>query len=485
MALNRTTANRMTAKSRLARFVVICLIAATVACTSGSNTDTSRQPNTTGETTASTASTPTPPTDAPTTTQAVLGGINGTSLEKQFAPAVARIYSRDCHGGLSTGSAFAIDKETFVTNWHVVADDDQDPESAVDPRPWVFTYKRQWRRGSVVGAVSSPDVAVIRLDPDEPEVDSWLSWADRDARDGEFMAAMGYPGVKDYEFQLTVASVAESSDETRGIPSFRINKELSARTGGGNSGGPVLDKAGKVTGVLTWGLYDLRSWFVQDMSVVRDQVEQLLTTTPDVPVGCDADGPERYPLTYVVKLGTFSNMDDYTERLEVVDPVSPQGARIIRANTEDESWFGFLLSKYPFVMLGGPFDTKEKAHAARKTYQAAIDSAGQKDTFSIGVIPLNHFPSDDAEPIERCSDTAIASATVTGVNSQDKLKFRKGPSLDEEVITELDNGELVQVIDGEVIESGGFEWIYVAPLKLDGDECGWVARKYTTYVPDE
>ncbi|MCB1256621.1 MAG: trypsin-like peptidase domain-containing protein [Microthrixaceae bacterium] len=429
-------------------------------------------------------------TDAPEPKSTVLGGINGSLLEHEYGKGVAMILTRDCHGGLATGSGFAIDKRKIVTNWHVVADDNSDPDSTIDPRPWILTYDRGWRRGSVLGSTPSPDTAVIQLDPDEPDMNQTLEWADDEVKDGDFVASMGYPGLERLEFQLTVAKVTDShttnasAEGAEPVPSFKMDKVLSARTGPGNSGGPIVKADGRVVGVLTWGRFDLRTWFGSDGPEVRSAVNAIDKSPERASVACDADSKQRFPLTYVVKLGTFPNVDEYMERLEVVEDAGPDGAQVIWANTANsDEWDGFLLSNYPYVMLAGPFDSREKAYEARDLYQHAVDNAGQKDKFSVGVVPRLQFAESQAETNDapkQCAEFRKGTVQVAGVTPSDPLKFRDQPTTKGSVLDNLYNEEVLQLTTDDPVEADGFTWIRVAPAKDNGTICGWVAKKYTT-----
>ena len=234
--------------------------------------------------------------DAVVVDEEPLGGINGSALEQQHGRAVALVLTRSCDGmGYGQGSAFAVGPRTLVTNWHVVAEDSDSADSAIDPRPWILTYNRRWARGTVVGATSTPDIAVIQIDDAEPEMAETLGWSDGDIGEGEHLAILGYPGLESGDFNLAVGKSAESDGQTDGIPSFRIDRLLSARTGPGNSGGPVLTADGSVAGVHTWGRMSRSTWFAQDATVAREAAESILDDPRPVPTACD--GRQYRPLS--------------------------------------------------------------------------------------------------------------------------------------------------------------------------------------------
>lgn len=423
-------------------------------------------------------------TTIPTTTGAPegapLGGINGSALEHVYGPAVGLVLSRGCDGiGFGNGTGFAIGPRTLVTNWHVVAEDNYDDDSAIDPRPWIMTYNRRWVRGTVIGATPAPDIAVIQLDESEPDMRATVEWSDTDVSDDQHVAVLGYPSLESGEFNLAVGTSVEVDGQTYGIPSFRMERELSARTGPGNSGGPVMTADGKVAGVLTWAQRSWSTWYAQDVGVVREEVESMLADPGPVPTDCEADSPDRSPLGYTVRLGTFADSAEAAERFEVVDGVRDDATVISVASDE---WVPFLLSDYPIVMMAGPFQDRATAEAAVEDYQAAVDAAGQVDTFSVGVMPTSAFPDPGSEPVEdtSCGDLSSSWVNVTGVTPADPLKLRAEPSTSAEILAELNEGEPLVLITDPPAEGDGLEWLHVQYDGDDGPLCGWVARNYTT-----
>ncbi len=140
-----------------------------------------------------------------------------------------------------------------------------------------MTYRRGWRRGTVIGATSSPDVAVVRLDEDASELDRSVQWAERGPDAGQILAILGFPGIEGGEFNLIVGTADAVDETTEGVPSFEVVRALSGRTGPGNSGGPIVDASGDVVGVHTWGTFDRSHWFGQDGDTVRSTVNDIFS----------------------------------------------------------------------------------------------------------------------------------------------------------------------------------------------------------------
>lgn len=465
--------------SVLATGIAIALVGL-AACSSDEPTDSAAGDSDTPPSTSVTArdDTSAPPVTGPTstTTPPPLGGINATALESSYGPGVVMVISRPCDGqGYSQGTGFAIDDRHIITNWHVVAQDyDAKERSPIDPHPWIMTYRRGWRRGTVIGARTNPDVAVIELDEGEPDMKTHLTWAKTPPKPGQFLAILGFPGLESGEFNLVVGKAEDVDGTTHDVDSFAITRELSGRTGPGNSGGPIVDADGGVVGVHTWGAFDRSHWFGEDGEVVKATAERI-RSAPEAPqTECPADGPGRWELSWVVRLGTFSNADESAARRELLSPATPEGSEIAELSSND--WVPFLLSDYPFVLLGGPFASKAAADDAVGAYQAQIDASDQSDRFSAAVFPRSAFSTEATDPPDECLQTSAELVVVHGVTPADPLKLREGPSLDADVVGELLNGDNLITSTDDPVVADDITWIPVSTLD---NVCGWVARQYT------
>jgi S1-C subfamily serine protease len=149
--------------------------------------------------------------------------------------------SRD--DGVATGTGFAIDESGHIlTNDHIVA------------RGRVVTVQTARRaariRARVVGRDPSTDLALLRVDPREaPELAPLQLGDSGDLRVGDTAVAIGNP----YGLQDTVTvGVVSATDRTIDAPNgFPIDGavQTDAAINSGNSGGPLLDAAGRVIGI--------------------------------------------------------------------------------------------------------------------------------------------------------------------------------------------------------------------------------------------
>ena len=155
------------------------------------------------------------------------------SFTRKATQITVRIRNLTCEG-VATGSGFAIDQHTLVTNRHVVAGAERLEVDTADGT----TLKVSTARVGVLG-----DVAFVTVDGILP-VSANLSGK---AAQGADIAAVGYP----LGGPLTI---------TQGVVIDRIGGfdfnvpgdilRISAEVQPGNSGGPLLDRSGHVAGVV-------------------------------------------------------------------------------------------------------------------------------------------------------------------------------------------------------------------------------------------
>lgn len=144
-----------------------------------------------------------------------------------------RVRNLSCQG-VSTGSGWALNGSTLVTNRHVVAGADQLEVEAGDGR----SYTVRAAQAGVLGDIAFVEVAETL--PVVADVDDTVG-------PGDEVAAVGYPGGG--PFTITRGVVVDAVDGTAfGVPDQVLR--VTARVQPGNSGGPLLDSRGRVVGVV-------------------------------------------------------------------------------------------------------------------------------------------------------------------------------------------------------------------------------------------
>lgn len=171
--------------------------------------------------------------------------------------------------GLSTGTGFAIDANTLVTNRHVV-ENSREIE--------VTTYDGRTIDVTATSVTTVADLAIVTTAETIAAVSSVLAQAD--AVEGDAITVVGYPrGGK-----LTTVSgvvIGEASDPL-GSSLGRV-VATTAPVEPGSSGSPALNEAGEVVGVI-YAKNDSDQSFMVPVSMLRSLLEQdgLLAPQPQV-----------------------------------------------------------------------------------------------------------------------------------------------------------------------------------------------------------
>ncbi len=179
-----------------------------------------------------------------------------------------RIRNVGC-GALTTGSGFAIDATTLITNRHVVAD-------AASLQ--VSTYDGHDVTVSASSTAAIADLALVRTETDLP---SSPDLADTDPVPGDDVTVVGYPQGG----ALTV-----TSGHVIGATTDPLNANLGevlvtdAPVEPGSSGSAVLDAAGRVVGVVYAKNASGQSYIVP-VSTLRTVLADAGAFTPTTPCG--------------------------------------------------------------------------------------------------------------------------------------------------------------------------------------------------------
>lgn len=144
-----------------------------------------------------------------------------------------RVRNVTCEG-IITGSAFALDRHRLITNRHVVAGAKRIEVNLADGSSLTARVESVASRGDIALVAVAADLPVTNPLGHDPSV-------------GDRVRAVGYPGGG----RLTVTSghvraLLPPSSVPDGVARFMFD----ARVVPGNSGGPVIDDAGKIVGVV-------------------------------------------------------------------------------------------------------------------------------------------------------------------------------------------------------------------------------------------
>jgi S1-C subfamily serine protease len=212
------------------------------------------------------------PLQPPTTT-----GLTAEQFYKRDAPGVVQVTASDpTQGSESLGSGFVIDKAGhIVTNFHVVRG---------AAKIFVSFSGQDQLAGTVVGSDPSTDVAVLKIRAQASALTP-LELGNSDAlRVGDSVYAIGNPFG--YTRTLTSGIVSALQRQIKAPNSLTIDNviQTDASINHGNSGGPLLDAAGRVIGV-TSQIYaensqqgNLGIGFAVPVNTVRNIAAQIIST---------------------------------------------------------------------------------------------------------------------------------------------------------------------------------------------------------------
>ena len=147
------------------------------------------------------------------------------------------------------GTGFVVDKEGYIlTNAHVVDESGQRASSVTV----VFNKggsETQRVPGQLVGVDVGSDVAVIKVDPSKVDLKP-LPLGDSDkVAVGESVVAIGNPLGYDFSITSGIVSATGRSLQAPNGQTIPNGIQTDAAINQGNSGGPLIDNAGKVIGI--------------------------------------------------------------------------------------------------------------------------------------------------------------------------------------------------------------------------------------------
>jgi len=205
------------------------------------------------------------------------GALTAEQIYKRDAPGVVQVTASDpTQGSESLGSGFVIDKAGhIVTNFHVVRD---------ATKVYVSFSGQDQLPATVVGVDPSTDIAVLTIQA-HPSALTPLELGNSDAvRVGDTVYAIGNPFG--YTRTLTSGIVSAVQRRITAPNTLPIDNAIQtdASINHGNSGGPLLDAAGRVIGVASQ-IYAENSQqgnigigFAVPVNTVRNIAAQIIST---------------------------------------------------------------------------------------------------------------------------------------------------------------------------------------------------------------
>jgi len=194
--------------------------------------------------------------DVPEAVRVAIPRLAKDSAERRARRITVRVRNVSCLG-VGIGSGFAIARDVLVTNRHVLAGADTIEVSTWDGRTLSAT-------AAEVGVLGDLGLAYVR--GRLPQVGAYGAPPKR----GDAVTVVGYPGGE--ELTLAPGTVIDLQRGVRyGIEGGRVMR-LTSHVEPGNSGGPVLDRRGKVAGVVY--AYELSTGF--GLAIPVDTLRRLV-----------------------------------------------------------------------------------------------------------------------------------------------------------------------------------------------------------------
>ena len=221
-----------------------------------------------------------------------------------------------------TGSGFVWDKDGhIVTNYHVIHDASGAVIVLADGSSW---------RGRLVGSYPAKDLAVLAIDAPSQLLQPIRIGSSADLAVGQMTLAIGNPFGLDQTLTTGVVSALDREIESTPGRVIRNVIQTDAAVNPGNSGGPLLDSAGRLIGVNSSILSPSGAFAGIGFAIPVDEVNRIVTQLI------------RHGTIVRPSLGITLAPDQLTERLQLegvlvmrVDPEGPAARAGLRPTRRD------------------------------------------------------------------------------------------------------------------------------------------------------
>ena len=332
------------------------------------------------------------PAETPTTvTSAAPGHRAGSAFDPETlyaarAPGVVTIYANLGIDGEAQGSGFVVDEDgVILTNAHVITNA-AEARTNVQGASAVYVEFADGERveAKVVGWDLFSDVGVVRVSPDDHELDPVPLGDSSKVVVGEPVAAIGSPFGKQTSLSVGVVSATGRSIDALTQGGFAVSNaiQIDAPINRGNSGGPLFDGDGRVIGInaqiqSTSGNAE-GVGFAIPIDLARRSLDQLLAT-----------GRVRYAFigvrTQDVTPGIAKAFDLGVDRgalVTNVEPGSPAANAGLRGGTRTEAFNGLDVTLGGDVIVAIGARQVETAEDVSRLVTTEL-LPGQKVTFTV------------------------------------------------------------------------------------------------------
>ncbi len=260
-------------------------------------------------------------------------GFNAARVFRQAAPGVVTVRSIFGDGGslldagAAEGSGFVLNTDgEIVTNAHVVTDGSGANRNEAD-QVFVQFADRNVVAAEILGFDPFYDVALLKVDPADLDLQPLELGEDSDLVVGQPVAAIGSPFSEDQSLSSGIISATDRS--VRSLTQFRIEGAIQtdASINPGNSGGPLLDASARVLGInqqiQTQSGANDGVGFAVPVSAIERSIEQLRE-----------DGEAEYAYIGVSSQSLYPQL---AERLDIDSDFGGLIAQVVPGGPADEA----------------------------------------------------------------------------------------------------------------------------------------------------
>lgn len=261
------------------------------------------------------------------------------------------------------GTGFIISEDGYIlSNGHVVQGDD--PELPMQPAKRITVILHDERKVSarVLGFSMDPDVALLKIEMDEPLVPVELADS-KNVMVGQRCFAVGTPVGLKRTFTSGILSNIRRTDLDTETVVFQTDAAINS----GNSGGPLFDRQGRVLGINTYASRGQNNLgFTIPIHVAMDMVEDLKTRN-------------RFVRTLLPLYFTSELYDELRRALEVDAGIL---ITYVMEGSAAEA-IGMLAGDILIAVDGKPVSARSKAQLLDFEWEMTIRPAGEPVTFTV------------------------------------------------------------------------------------------------------
>jgi tetratricopeptide (TPR) repeat protein len=194
-------------------------------------------------------------------------GQNIPKLYSKATTSIVKISTLDNNGLASSGTGFFIDEKTIITCYHVVDNIRKIDITTIDDKH--FTVD------SVIASNKQADLIKFTV---KEKNKNWLTLADKLPLVGETVYIIANPNGFDFSISNGLVSAIRQKNETQVI-------QTNASASPGSSGGPLLNKKGKVIGVMSYVKFagqnlNFAATSLNALNIYNDKTITTLTSFP-------------------------------------------------------------------------------------------------------------------------------------------------------------------------------------------------------------